>query len=280
MKLLVGVDVLEGDGAYDMLVLRPSSRLTKKQRVTRKVTVLEVVDEAALQRLEKTCRRRAVDLSKIQDVQKVDLSGVNLHRDVFTLTQALRRCGNLPALETLDLSNCGLSQDSVASLMKVLAVSARNLQNLTLGANSNGDGGAQCVADALQRPGAPRALRRLDLHWCRISEVDVAVLMDAVAAVCPQVEVLDLANNGCGDGGARRIEQALQQPGALLALRVVDLLFCGISEPGGSQGSGSSEGHRAPHAFATAIVASCNEQASVQRNIHCSCQPTGVASLA
>lgn len=128
--------------------------------------------------------------------------------------------------DVVRLEDCGLGEAHCQDLGSALQASPA-LRELSLRDNELGDAGARPVLQALQ--GAARALRKLSLQNCGLTEAGCGALAGVLRAV-PSLRELQLSYNQLGDAGLRLLCDGLLDPQCRLeALHLED---CGLTAAG------------------------------------------------
>ncbi|XP_053719998.1 NACHT, LRR and PYD domains-containing protein 3-like isoform X2 [Synchiropus splendidus] len=114
-------------------------------------------------------------------------------------------------LETLSLSNCGLSERSGSLLSSVLSSPSSSLTQLDLGYNRDlKDAGVELLSAGLKSPHCH--LETLSLIQCRISERGCASLASALTSNPSHLRELDLSRNHPGGPGLEQLSAGLESP--------------------------------------------------------------------
>ncbi|XP_053732112.1 NACHT, LRR and PYD domains-containing protein 3-like [Synchiropus splendidus] len=113
-------------------------------------------------------------------------------------------------LETLSLSNCGLTERSGSLLSSVLSSPSSSLTQLDLIGNDLKDPGVELLSAGLKSPHCH--LETLSLSECRISERGCASLASALTSNPSHLRELNLNRNNPGGPGLKLLSAGLQSP--------------------------------------------------------------------
>ena len=128
--------------------------------------------------------------------------------------RAIADAPHLSHLSVLDLFNCELDDEGVASVARALANPAVRVEHVYLGGNAAGWCAARAVAELLAET---RTLRTLDLSASRLGD-DGAETLAAGLAANASLEGLALANNAIGSRGAAALGAAIARHPRVAAL--------------------------------------------------------------
>ncbi|XP_049322618.1 NACHT, LRR and PYD domains-containing protein 12-like [Astyanax mexicanus] len=118
-------------------------------------------------------------------------------------------------LETLSLSDCGITVEGYAALASALKSNpSSHLIELDLRGNDPGDTGVKKLHDLLVDP--QHKLSKLRLCDCNITDEGSASLCSALKSNPSHIRELELSNNRLGDSGIKHITDLLQNPNCLL----------------------------------------------------------------
>ncbi|KAM9434667.1 NACHT, LRR and PYD domains-containing protein 3-like isoform 2-T2 [Clarias gariepinus] len=131
-------------------------------------------------------------------------------------------------LESLMLSNCGVSDEGWAALTSALRSNPSHLRALYLSYHNNlGDSGVKCVSPVLENPDCK--LETLGL-WCDLSGEGWAALTSALRSNPSHLRELDLSYNNLGDSGVKCVSAVLENPDC--KLEKLRLCECDLSDEG------------------------------------------------
>ncbi|KAM8889801.1 NACHT, LRR and PYD domains-containing protein 3-like isoform 7-T7 [Synchiropus picturatus] len=135
-------------------------------------------------------------------------------------------------LETLRLSDCGLSQRSGSLLSSVLSSPSSSLTQLDLSGNIKlKDAGVELLSAGLKSPHCH--LETLRLIYCGLSERSGSLLSSVLSSPSSSLTQLDLSENiKLKDAGVELLSAGLKSPHC--HLETLSLSFCGLSERSGS----------------------------------------------
>ncbi|XP_063049927.1 NACHT, LRR and PYD domains-containing protein 3-like [Engraulis encrasicolus] len=131
-------------------------------------------------------------------------------------------------LETLRLSDCGVTGRGYAALASALKSNPSHLEELDLRGNDPGDSGVKLLIDLLQDPQCK--LKRLRFNSCSITEEGCAALSLALSSNPSHLTDLDLSENELGDSGVMHISALLRNPDC--KLQKLGLDSCSVTEEG------------------------------------------------
>ncbi|XP_053723416.1 NACHT, LRR and PYD domains-containing protein 12-like [Synchiropus splendidus] len=135
-------------------------------------------------------------------------------------------------LETLSLSNCGLSERSGSLLTSVLSSPSSTLTQLDLSWNDDlKDPGVELLSAGLKSPHCH--LETLSLRGCGLSERSGSLLSSVLSSPSSTLTQLDLSQNyTLKDPGVELLSAGLKSPHC--HLETLSLSYCGLSERSGS----------------------------------------------
>ncbi|KAI4896409.1 hypothetical protein NFI96_009226 [Prochilodus magdalenae] len=113
-------------------------------------------------------------------------------------------------LETLQLRNCSITEESCADLLKALKLNPSHLIGLDLSWNKLGESAMEELSDLLKDPQCK--LEILQLFNCKITEEGCAALFNALKSNPSHLRVLNLNWNKPGESGARKLSDLLENP--------------------------------------------------------------------
>uniref|UniRef100_A0A673BC13 NACHT LRR and PYD domain-containing protein n=1 Tax=Sphaeramia orbicularis TaxID=375764 RepID=A0A673BC13_9TELE len=125
-------------------------------------------------------------------------------------------------LDTLRLTDCGLSQRSCEPLSSVLSSQSSSLRHLDMSHNNLGDSGVKVLSAGLESPNCH--LETLRLSGCQITEEGCSSLVSALRSNPSHLRELDLSHNYPGDSAVKLLEDPC------LKLDTLRLVRCGLSE--------------------------------------------------
>ena len=138
----------------------------------------------------------------------------------------LERAAASGALKELTIARSGLAGTPVARLADGLAAAGCVLATLDASGNEGiGDGGAGCIAAAMDREGC--VLRSLDLSECGLGAAGAELLCRAGSGL----HRLGLRGNSLGDEGAQAVAAALGEA-VEMDLRELSVAACGVGATG------------------------------------------------
>ncbi|KAM9813349.1 NACHT, LRR and PYD domains-containing protein 12-like [Neosynchiropus ocellatus] len=134
-------------------------------------------------------------------------------------------------LETLSLSDCGLSERSGRLLSSVLSSPSSRLTQLDLSQNWDlKDPGVELLSAGLKSPHCH--LETLSLSWCGLSERSGSLLSSVLSSPSSRLTQLDLSQNwDLKDPGVELLSAGLKSPHC--HLETLSLSYCGLSERSG-----------------------------------------------
>ncbi|KAM9779664.1 NLR family CARD domain-containing protein 3-like [Neosynchiropus ocellatus] len=134
-------------------------------------------------------------------------------------------------LETLSLSECGLSERSGSLLSSVLSSPSSRLTQLDLSQNQDlQDPGVELLSAGLKSPHCH--LETLSLSWCGLSERSGSLLSSVLSSPSSRLTQLDLSRNKLKDPGVELLSAGLKSPHC--HLETLSLNYCRLSERSGS----------------------------------------------
>ncbi|XP_063049303.1 ribonuclease inhibitor-like [Engraulis encrasicolus] len=114
-------------------------------------------------------------------------------------------------LQTLWVDNCGLTDQSCATLASMLCKESSKLKHLDLSSNHIGDAGVLLLCSGLKSPNC--TLETLSLSDCGVTGEGYAALAAALKSnPSSHLEELDLRGNDPGDSGVMSLTDLLQDP--------------------------------------------------------------------
>ncbi|KAI4896290.1 hypothetical protein NFI96_001535 [Prochilodus magdalenae] len=114
-------------------------------------------------------------------------------------------------IEKLQLSDCSITGEGCAALVKALKTNPSNLRELNLSFNKPGESGVKELSDLLKDPYCK--LEKLQLCSCSITDKGCAVLASALKTNrSSQLSELNLSNNNVTDSGVKEICDLLKDP--------------------------------------------------------------------
>ncbi|KAL2089099.1 hypothetical protein ACEWY4_015998 [Coilia grayii] len=184
---------------------------------------LETLELRWCELTEQSCSSLASALSSGSSLRQLDLSNNNLLDSGVTLLSAALR-NPLCQLETLQLCNCKLTEQSCSSLASALS-SGSSLRQLHLSVNNLLDSGVTLLSAALGNPLCQ--LETLQLCWCKLTEQSCSSLASALSSGS-SLRQLHLSNNNLLDSGVTLLSAALRNP--LCQLETLQLWNCKLTE--------------------------------------------------
>ncbi|XP_053709308.1 ribonuclease inhibitor-like [Synchiropus splendidus] len=134
-------------------------------------------------------------------------------------------------LETLSLSNCGLSERSGSLLSSVLSSPSSSLTQLDLSWSNLKDAGVELLSAGLKSPHCH--LETLSLSYCGLPERSGALLSSVLSSPSSSLTQLDLSyNRDLKNAGVELLSAGLKSPHC--HLETLSLSCCGLSERSGS----------------------------------------------
>ncbi|KAK1803308.1 hypothetical protein P4O66_004091 [Electrophorus voltai] len=133
-------------------------------------------------------------------------------------------------LETLQLSNCGITDEGCAALASALRSNpSSHLRELNLNNNKPGDSGVKQLSALLEDPHCK--LEKLDLDGCSITDEGCAALAAALRSnPSSHLREMNLNYNEPGDSGVKQLSAVLEDPHC--TLEILQLVTCNITEEG------------------------------------------------
>lgn len=130
------------------------------------------------------------------------------------------QCGALTKLESLGLPSCPLGDAGIGQIAEALATGGcRQLQHLDLSDTAMEFRGAHSLAHALAS-GSISHLKTCDIHETRVGDRAMAMIIEALAARCPNLESLGAENTGMSRGAGEALCEAWSK-GVFRSLRSV-----------------------------------------------------------
>ncbi|XP_055053347.2 NACHT, LRR and PYD domains-containing protein 3 [Misgurnus anguillicaudatus] len=169
---------------------------------------------------------RSVLSSKSSNIKHLKLSGnVLCGSGMKILSDGLK---NLHCkLETLELSECGITAGDCSLLSAALNVNPSHLIDLDLSFNHTGDAGVRKLSQVLKNPDC--VLQKLKLVSCNLTRESCRSLSEALKTNSSLVD-LDLSKNSLQDLGFKFLSAGLKSP--LCKLKTLCLEDCGITKTG------------------------------------------------
>ncbi|XP_059411536.1 NACHT, LRR and PYD domains-containing protein 1b allele 2-like isoform X7 [Carassius carassius] len=131
-------------------------------------------------------------------------------------------------LETLQLSDCGVTDEGCAALASALRSNPSHLRDLDLSANKLGLSGGNLLSDGLKDPHCK--LETLWLYDCGVTYEGCAALASALRSNPSHLRELNLTGNKLGEPGVKLLSDLLKDPRC--KLETLCLRDCGVTDEG------------------------------------------------
>ena len=175
---------------------------------------------------EERCSEILKYLTTCQHITYLSLGGNHIGASGKHLAEAINNWGDAPLLETLNLHNCSIPEDSCCEILKSLATCQR-ITELSLTGNHIGGSGKH-LADAINNWGDVPSLESLYLHNCSIPEESCSEILKSLAT-CQHITKLNLNGNHIGASG-KHLAEAINNWGDVPSLESLYLHNCSIPE--------------------------------------------------
>ncbi|KAK7155979.1 hypothetical protein R3I94_006142 [Phoxinus phoxinus] len=129
-------------------------------------------------------------------------------------------------LETLGLSDCGVTDEGCAALASALSSNPSHLRYLNLSENKLGDSGVKLISAVLENC----KLEELWLSDCGVTDEGCAALASALRSNPSHMRNLYLSGNKLGDSGVKLFSAVLVNPHCKLEILWLD--DCGVTDEG------------------------------------------------
>ena len=177
---------------------------------------------------EDSCCEILKSLATCQHITILSLTGNHIGASGKHLADAINNWGDAPLLETLNLNNCSIREDSCCEILKSLAT-CQHITHLGLDGNHIGASGKH-LADAINNWGDVPSLEQLYLYNCSIPEESCCEILKSLAT-CQHITILSLSGNHIGASG-KHLADAINNWGDAPLLELLYLENCSIPEDG------------------------------------------------
>ena len=175
---------------------------------------------------EDSCCEILKSLITCQHITHLGLAGNHIGGSGKHLADAINNWGDAPLLETLNLNNCSIREDSCCEILKSLAT-CQHITFLSLDGNHIGASGKH-LADAINNWGDAPSLEVLYLYNCSIPEDSCCEILKSLIT-CQHITHLSLSGNHIGASG-KHLAEAINNWGDTPLLEVLYLYNCSIPE--------------------------------------------------
>ncbi|XP_047434167.1 NACHT, LRR and PYD domains-containing protein 3-like [Mugil cephalus] len=143
-------------------------------------------------------------------LRELDLSKNKFQDELMLFPVIAEKC----CLETLRLSDCGITEYGCNLLVSAFCLNPSHLKNLDLSRNSLGDKGVARLSDLLRSPDCQ--LQRLWLFKTDLQSKDAEVLVSALVSNPSHLKELDLGANDLGDAGVKEVAALLKHQSSMI----------------------------------------------------------------
>ncbi|CAK8693910.1 unnamed protein product [Clavelina lepadiformis] len=164
--------------------------------------------------------RLFTELGITQKKNQVKIDEIHLNRNKFGDDGALSLSKCLHNIRRLHVGTCNIGYVGVKSLSEAIEHLPQPIDEIHLSENKFGDDGALSLSKCLHN------IRRLDVTFCKIGDVGVKSLSEAIEHLPQPIDEIHLSENKFGDDGALSLSKCLHN------IRRLNVRSCGIGDVG------------------------------------------------